>query len=257
MIIVERDQNQIVTIILNRPDQLNALNRPLLIELKKELEILKTDENVRVVIFSGRGKVFCAGADLKERQGMSLEETRQFIKLINATFSSIASLPMPTIAAMQGSAFGGGLELALACDMRVIQMDALLGLTECAWGIIPGAGGTQRLPQLVGIAKAKELIFSAKKITAQEAIELGLVNQVTTVEQNAYESAKRLALSIAKCAPLSVRAAKKAITLGVFLDGEEGLKLEEHCYESILHSQDRLEGLAAFAQKRAPHYLGR
>lgn len=256
MIIVEHDQNQIVTLTLNRPEQLNALNRPMLLQLQREVQALKIDDNLRAVIFTGKGKAFCAGADLKERQGMTLEETRHFVRLINSIFSSIAALPMPTIAAMQGSAFGGGLELALACDMRILQSQALLGLTECAWGIIPGAGGTQRLTQLIGIAKAKELILSAQKITAFDAKDIGLVNQVSTAEQNALELANQLACSVAKCAPLSVRAAKKAITLGAFLDAEEGLKLEEHCYESILHSLDRLEGLAAFAQKRVPIYFG-
>ncbi len=256
MIIVERDQNQIVTVTLYRPDQLNALNRPLLLQLQKKVEELENDNSLRAVIFTGQGRAFCAGADLKERQGMSLVETHHFIRLIGAVFSSIASLSVPTIAAMQGSAFGGGLELALACDMRIMHADAWTGLTECAWGIIPGAGGTQRLPQLVGIAKAKELIFSAKKITAQEAKEIGLVNQLVSKEQNTLESAKHLALSIAKCAPLSVRAAKKAIALGIFLDAQEGLKLEEYCYESILHSQDRLEGLKAFSEKREPNYIG-
>ncbi len=256
MIIVEHDQNQIVTVTLNRPEQLNALNRPLLLQLQKEVLALKADDSLRAVIFTGKGKAFCAGADLKERQGMTLEETRHFVRLIGDIFFSIATLHMPTIAAMQGSAFGGGLELALACDIRIIQNQALVGLTECAWGIIPGAGGTQRLTQLVGIAKAKELIFSAQKITTYDAKAIGLVNQVAEAEQDVMELALDLAKTIAKCAPLSVRAAKKAISLGAFLDAEEGLRLEEYCYESILHSQDRLEGLAAFNQKRSPIYLG-
>jgi enoyl-CoA hydratase/carnithine racemase len=254
MIIVDYDQNQIATVTLNRPKQLNALNWPLLLQLQKEVLMLKNDPSLRAVIFTGNGKVFCAGADLKERQKMTLEETRQFIRLIGAIFSSIAGMSIPTIAAMQGSAFGGGLELAIACDMRVAQSQAMIGLTECAWGIIPGAGGTQRLTQLVGVAKAKELILSAQKINASEAKAIGLVNHA---ESSAMEAAKRLALAITKCAPLSVRAAKKAIVLGSFLDYEEGLELEKHCYESILHSQDRIEGLAAFAEKRLPTYSGR
>jgi len=258
LVIVNHLTKHVLGITLNRPHQLNALNTKLLRQLKNCLEQTQNDKNIRAVIFTGAGeKAFCAGADLKERLNMTLDETRQFVSLIGETFNVIANLPMPTIAAINGIAFGGGLELALACDLRIIKEDVLVGLTECALGIIPGAGGTQRLPKIVGEAKAKELILTAKRIAAKEAKEIGLANQITVKDQDILESAKEIAVQIAKNAPLSVQTAKKAINDGAGSNKEKSLKFEAKCYESILHTQDRLEGLRAFLEKREPKYIGK
>lgn len=157
-------------ITLQRPEALNALNRALLAEFKDTLQNLSSP---KILIIRGSGeRAFSAGADLKERAQMSLDDTRAFLKLINQVFNLIENLPMPTVAYINGLALGGGLELALACDMRVIAPHAQIGLTECALGIIPGAGGTGRLPKIIGYAKACEIIFSAQKISAEEALKL-------------------------------------------------------------------------------------
>lgn len=257
--LIRRTQHSdsILIIELNRPESLNALNRQVLMELHSVLAEATRDQSLRAIVFTGAGdKAFCAGADLKERKDMTLEETRAFVALIGTTFSQIAALPMATVAAINGVAFGGGLELALACDLRVFEQGKEVGLTECALGIIPGAGGTQRLPRLVGVAKAKELILAARRVGSEEALSLGLVNRVAKEGQKALEVALGLAEQIAKCAPLSVRAAKHAIDQGASLSLAEGLALEAEAYESIVTTKDRLEGLAAFAEKRAPNYVG-
>ena len=156
---LEDESNGVLTLTLNRTDVHNALNKPLLDALSIKLEALAPRRDVRCVIITGSGeKAFCAGADLKERKGFTLEQTRSFVRKIRGVMDQIERLPMPTIAALDGVAFGGGMEMALACDMRVISERVKMGLTECALGIIPGAGGTQRLPQLVGASRAKELI---------------------------------------------------------------------------------------------------
>ena len=166
---------------------------------------------------------------------MSEEDTLAFLKLIQNTFQNLALLPMPVIAAMNGDAFGGGLELALACDIRVAAHEAHMGLTECSLGIIPGAGGTQRLPNVIGFAKALELILTAKKLSAEEALQLGLINYRAKDSESPLNNAQNLALSIAKNAPLAVRAAKKAINAQINL--KDGLAREFEACQEILHTQ--------------------
>ena len=233
---------------LNRPDSRNALSRALLNELSCRVSELKEDNITRVVVITGAGdKAFCAGADLKERQGMSEQEVLKFLELIQDTFQKIAELPMPIIAALNGDAYGGGLELALACDIRIAAAHAHMGLTECSLGIIPGAGGTVRLPRIIGVARACDLIFSARRIGAQEALDLGLVNHLG--------DAHNFALAIAQNAPLALRAAKKALTSDQkYLTTSFSNELE--AYKQILSTKDRQEGLKAFAEKRKPVYNG-
>jgi enoyl-CoA hydratase/carnithine racemase len=183
-----------------------------------------------VLVIRGEGnRAFSAGADLKERASMSLDQTRSFLKKINQVFDLVSNLPIPTIAYINGFAFGGGLELALACDIRVMAPHAQTGLTECALGIIPGAGGTSRLPNVIGYAKACELIFSAKRIGAEEALKIRLVNQIS-------DSALELASKIAACSLTSLKAAKEAMKTGDVAK----------CYEQVLNSPERLEALKAF-----------
>jgi enoyl-CoA hydratase/carnithine racemase len=241
---------------LNRPEMFNALNREILKELSRVADELVHDRETRVVVITGAGeKAFCSGADLKERRTFTEEDVRRFIYLIRETFTKIERLPKPVIAAINGIAFGGGTELALACDLRIAEESAQMGLTEVSLGIIPGAGGTQRLPRLIGKAKAKELIFTAKRLTAAEAYELGLVNKVVE-KGKALEEALALAERIKENAPLAVAAAKFAIDQGFETDLQTGLLIETKAYETLIPTKDRLEGLAAFAEKRKPQYRG-
>jgi enoyl-CoA hydratase/carnithine racemase len=242
---------------LQRPEALNALDRPLLRALARVVAAAHEDRSIRCGILTGGGpKAFSAGADLKERQSMSLEETREYLHLIRTTFDALARLPFPTIAAVNGLAFGGGLELALSCDLRILSETARVGLTEVSVGIMPGAGGTQRLPRIVGVARAKELIFAARRLSAQEALQTGLANLVVPADQ-LLAAARGVAGEIAAQAPLAVRAAKRAIVAGLDAGGlAEGLEIEAAAYAELLPTRDRLEGLAAFNEKRPPRYVG-
>jgi|UniRef100_C5D2D5 methylglutaconyl-CoA hydratase len=249
-------ENGIAIITLNRPESANALSTALLYELSHLLYDLAFRRDVRVVIFTGAGeKVFCAGADLKERAGMNETEVRKTVALIRETINQIEQLPQPVICALNGSAFGGGLELALACDIRVAADTAQLGLTETSLGIIPGAGGTQRLPRLIGKGKAKELIFTAKRITAKEAEQIGLVEYVVPREQ-LMEKAMEIAEQIVVNAPIAVMQAKIAINRGLDVDLATGLRIEQMAYDITIPTKDRLEGLQAFKEKRKPVYKG-
>jgi len=245
--------DNIATMTINKPETSNALSSMVLDELIEQFDNISP--LVRVLIITGEGdKAFCAGADLKERQGMSDEEAFLAVSKIQNTFQKIWNFPMPTIAAINGVALGGGLELALACDIRLASPHAQFALPECSLGIIPGAGGTVRLPQVIGYSRAAEMIFSAKRIDALEAFNLGLINRVSP---DVLSEAKKLALDIAKNAPLSLRAAKKSLRSELKKNLEVQLKDEIYCYEEILHSADRLEGLLSFKEKRKPIFHGR
>jgi methylglutaconyl-CoA hydratase len=253
---VSKCENGIAIIKLNRADAANALSLELLDGLNKTFTVMQNDKSIRCVVITGAGeKAFCAGADLKERSGMKEDEVRSTVKLIGDTITAVENLPQPVIAALNGSAFGGGLELALACDIRIAADHTKLGLTETSLGIIPGAGGTQRLPRLIGIAKAKELILTARKVDAYEADRLGLISRICD-SQRLMDEAISIATEIARNAPLALVAAKKAINLGIDSDLATGLKIEEMCYGTIISSRDRLEGLQAFKEKRKPVYTG-
>ncbi|MDQ0214680.1 enoyl-CoA hydratase/carnithine racemase [Oikeobacillus pervagus] len=254
---VDQVENGIALITLARPEAANALSKQLLFELHDAIYTIKNSENIRVVIITGKGeKAFCAGADLKERKGMSHHEVKAAVHLIRSTVNDLESLPQPVIAAMNGVAFGGGLELALACDIRIASKTAKFGLTEAALAIIPGAGGTQRLPRLIGLGKAKELIYTAKRLDATEAAEYGVVEYVAEPDQ-LLEKAISLAKEMAKNAPLSLVQAKVAINKGYEVDLMTGLKIEELAYSALIPTEDRMEGLRAFQEKRPPQYKGR
>ncbi|WDL97455.1 enoyl-CoA hydratase [Alicyclobacillus sp. ALC3] len=249
--------DEIATLTLNRPTQANALSRGLLLALHEHLLALTYRADIRVLIMTGAGqKAFCAGADLKERRGMSETEVRRAVGLIRTTVEDVARLPFPTIAAVNGVAFGGGTELALACDLRVAAASAKLGLTETSLAIIPGAGGTQRLPRLVGLAKAKELVYTARRIAASTALEIGLVNRVVPDDQLMNESVT-LAREIAANGPIALRQAKFAMDRGFDLSLEAGLAVESKAYELVIPTEDRVEALQAFAEKRPPQFRGR
>lgn len=246
----------IATVTLNRPDAANALSVEMLEQFIDALYAVKFDPDVRVVVVTGSGeKAFCAGADLIQRGQMDMPQTKQHINLIRTAVNELDAMPQPVIAAINGVAFGGGTEMTLAADIRIATPNAKLGLTETALAIIPGAGGTQRLPRLIGVAKAKELILTARRIDATEAERIGLVNYVVESDQllnKAYE----LAREITKNGPLAIRQAKLAIDKGIEVDLNTGLSIEQNAYEVILPSKDRLEGLKAFKEKRAPEYKG-
>ena len=243
---------------IDRPDRMNALSRAVVRELGRLARAAREDLTLRAVVIAGTGdKAFCAGADLKERRGMDEDDVRDFLPMYRASFGDIDGLGVPVFAAMDGVAFGGGLELALACDFRVAAAHAKMGLTETSLGIIPGAGGTQRLTRIVGEARAKELIVFAKRIDAEEALRLGIVTAIAPAGQRALDLALELAAPLVLGAPIAIAAALEAIDGAFDLGLEAGLSLEKRCYERTLASHDRLEAIAAFAEKRKPKFEGR
>lgn len=244
----------------NRPQAKNAISKNLLKEIKEGIESVRHDRSVRVVLLRSMVPgVFCAGADLKERAKMKPEEVGPFVSRARACISDMENLPMPVIVALDGAALGGGLEIALACDLRVAAANTKMGLVETKLAIIPGAGGTQRLPRIVGSAKAKELIFTAAIVDGTEGEEIGLVNYV--VPQNeagdaAYLRSLELAKKIIPNGPIGVKMAKVAISRGMEVDLSTGLSIEEACYAQVIPTKDRIEGLTAFKEKRTPNYKG-
>ncbi len=249
-----KDEQGLGLLTLNRPDVLNAISWDLLCALREQVASCSQDDSLRALIITGAGsRGFCAGADLKERREYSEEKVAQFVEGIGALMAEVGRLPMPTIAAINGHAFGGGCELALACDLRTMSTGFKIGLTELALAIIPGAGGTQRLPRVLGIAKAKELIFTAARLETEEAYRQGLVNRMG---RSALEEAQALAAEMLKCGPLALRAAKRAIDEGADVGLAQGLEIEQACYQTIIPTEDRLEALEAFREKRAPRFKG-
>jgi methylglutaconyl-CoA hydratase len=215
------------------------------------------EPRLRSVVITGEGdRVFCAGADLKERRGMSLDQVRAQLDLFRRCFDTIDRLDRPVIAAIEGAALGGGLELALACDLRVAGAQATLGLTETRLAIIPGAGGTQRLARTVGVARAKQMVLLAERLGAEEAQRCGLVHRVCAPGQSALALALEWARELARGAPLALAAALAALDAACAGELSAGLDFERACYERTLVSQDRLEGLEAFLQKRPPTFRG-
>ncbi|CAK9199567.1 unnamed protein product [Sphagnum troendelagicum] len=246
----------VAVLTLNRPDARNAIGVELLKQLRDVLEAIQLDTSARaLLVCSSVPGVFCAGADLKERRNMGVAEAQRFVNTLRSTFSSLEVLSMPTIAVVEGAALGGGMELALACDIRVCGDKAVFGLPETGLAIIPGAGGTQRLPRLVGRPRAKELIFTGRRIDAEHAEEIGLVNHRVQAG-TAYKKALDIGCEIIKQGPLAVKLAKVAIERGSEVDSASGMVIEEACYAQVLQSKDRLEGLDAFAEKRKPTYHG-
>ena len=252
---LEKTDDGIRVLTLDRPP-VNALGFELVEDLGRAAESLRKDEAARCLIVRSSQRHFCAGADLKERQGMSVDEVRSFVTMLSSAVSAIATLPIPSIAAIRGAAVGGGCELALACDLRVVAEDAAMGLRETALAILPGAGGTQRLSRIAGLARAKRWIFTAKAYSAAEALADGVADKVVAPERLDAE-ARRLAEAIAANGPVAVRQAKKAIEGGFDLPIAEGLAYEWECYQAVLATDDRIEALRAFSEKRPPRFKGR
>ena len=235
----------------------NAISRAMLNELEAMVRRVSESRETRAVVLTGAGdKAFCAGADLKERTTMNEDDVRAFLDQLRRTFRAIELSDCIFVAAINGVAFGGGTELALACDLRVAAPVAELGLTEVRIGIIPGGGGTQRLSRLIGPGRAKDLILTGRRLNAAEAFSFGVVNRLAP-EGRLVETAFSLAEAIVENAPVAVSTAKHAIDEGLSLDLDEALKLELQKYERVLATEDRLEGLRAFAEKRPPKFQGR
>lgn len=255
-LILSHTNNYVGKITLNRPEAANALSKLMLKEVIQQLEKWKDDPSVRVLVITGAGeKVFSSGADLKERNGMNETEVREAVKLIREMIKSVYDFPKPVIAAINGAAIGGGLELALACDLRIASENAHFAMSETGLGIIPGGGGTQTLPRLIGVHKAKEMIYTGKKLTATEALQAGLLLKVT-YRKELLDSGMDLAHDISQRAPIAIKQAKWAMNSGMETDLDHGLKLEADAYERVIPTKDRLEGLAAFKEKREPEFKG-
>ncbi len=243
------------TITLNRPEKRNAISRDLLDQLMSHLLKAKSEPGVRALVLRGEGSVFCAGADLKERATMSEKEVHRFLDQVGKCFRILEDLSFPTIAALDGDAYGGGLEMALCCDFILMNSEAKVGLTETGLGIIPGAGGTQRLPRRIGKTKAMELILTAAIINADTALELQLANSIW--HDSAFQAAKKLGILLSEKAPIALKLAKAAIKEGEGKNLESALKIERKQYNQTLKTEDRIEALNAFREKRKPQFKGR
>jgi len=253
LIVVE--DGPITTIRLENPP-LNLVTVELTRRLDRALAGIENDRQVRCVVVTGTGeRAFCAGSDVKEFESLRGRVGEGKLLLEKAVYRRLARLPVPTIAAVQADALGGGLELALCCDLRVADERAKLGLPEVRLGVMPGSGGTQRLPRVVGIAKAKELILMGEIISASEAVEIGLVNRVAAAGQT-LDEARTMAETIAARGPLAVREAKRALDMAGDVPLDDGLAGELDASERIFASQDMLEGAKAFFEKRAPRFTG-
>ncbi|MFD9910808.1 enoyl-CoA hydratase/isomerase family protein [Streptomyces sp. NPDC059063] len=251
-----RPHGHVAELALDRPKAMNAVSSAMARSISEACAALAADPGVRVVVLtSTHERAFCVGADLKERNSFTDAELVRQRPVTRAAYTGVLDLPMPTIAAVHGYALGGGFELALSCDVIVADPTAVVGLPEVSVGVIPGGGGTQLLPRRVGAARAAELIFSARRVEAAEAKELGLVDLVAG-EGEDRDEALALAARMAANSPVGLRAAKRALRLGHGLDLRAGLEVEDAAWRSVAFSGDRAEGVAAFNEKRKPEWPG-
>ncbi|MCG8539670.1 MAG: enoyl-CoA hydratase-related protein [Clostridia bacterium] len=251
--LIYRREEGIGILSINRPKALNALNTNLLTELNRAIDMACKDNEVDVLVITGEGKAFIAGADISEMKSMMAEDARDFSKLGNALFRKIELMEKPVIAAVNGFALGGGCELAMGCDIRIAGEKAKFGQPEVSLGITPGFGGTQRLSRLVGIAKAKELIFTGKIIDAETAEKIGLVNEVVPQEE-LMDRAMKMAEKISSASKTAIKYSKAAINRGFETDIETGLDMERDLFALCFATFDQKEGMEAFLQKRKPKF---
>ncbi len=250
-------ENHVVTVALNRPSALNAINTPMGRELLDCFEALFWDKEARVVILTGTGeKAFCVGGDLKERQGMTDDAWRDQHVIFEQAAFRLLHCPQPVIAAVEGFAMGGGCELAVLSDFVVASDTAVFAVPEVTRGIFPGIGGTQMLPRIVGGPFAKEMVFTGRRVAAEEAKAVGLINHLVPAGQ-AVAKAKEIAETIAANGPIAVRQAKKAVSWGSEVDLETGMRLSIEAYNITINTEDRLEGVRAFNERRPPEFQGR
>jgi enoyl-CoA hydratase len=253
---VARDDQNVVTVTIERPDKLNALNETVLTELHAAADDLADDEDLRMVVFQGEGRAFIAGADIAAMLDMSPEEAEEFGALGHRTLEAIEQLPVPTLAAVDGFALGGGLEVALACDLIYASGRAAFGLPEVSLGIIPGFGGTQRLGRRVGWQRAREMVFTGQRIDAEKAESIGLCLEV--FEADSFD--ERLAEvvdAIGSRGPLAIRAAKTAMRTGQESHLTDGLEAEQQAFADLFETEDRREGMEAFLDRREPDFDAR
>lgn len=239
-------------ITFNRPESLNALNSEFMSELSQVLDEIGCDEETRAVIITGGDKVFAAGADIKEVINITTPaDAYRFAKKDQKVFQKLVNLRMPVIAAVAGLAYGGGCEIALQCDIRIAADDAKFAQPEIKLGLLPGAGGTQRLPRLIGVSKAKEMLFSGNPIDAQEAYRFGLVNKVVPTEM-LMEEAKKMAKTFSERPGYALMMIKQLVNTGINMDLDSALEYEARCFEILFSTEDQKEGLKAFIEKRKP-----
>jgi len=247
-------ENNIATVTLNRPDRLNAINYQLAADLDSLLEEIEADPEARVVILTGAGRGFCAGADIKaivDPKAKPLPIGRRY-----TFFNKLEDLSKPTIAAINGPCNGGGLEIALCCDFRIASAEATFGLGEVKLGVIPAAGGTARLPRLIGIGRAKEFLYFGNLVNGSEAQQIGLVNRAVPPGELMAE-AKKWALELAERPPLSLKALKYCVNVGMQMDLLGAIEYEAKQAAILAHTEDRVEGMRAFVEKRKPVFKGR
>ena len=254
-LLVERD-GPIAVLTVNRPKALNAMNQATLAELRRAIEELDADPGVGVVIVTGAGeKAFVAGADISEMAGFGPAQAEEHARKGQAAVAAFERARKPVLAAVNGYALGGGLELALACDVRLASDNAQMGLPEVSLAVIPGFGGTQRLARVVGEGRAKELVLTGRRVKADEALRIGLVNQVVPQAQ-LLDAAKEMARAILANGPVAVRLAKEVIHEGLATDFEHGLLLEQKAFGLVFATHDQKEGMRAFLEKRKPAWKG-
>lgn len=253
--IAVRRHGRVAEVVLDRPDALNAISTALAAELADQVSALAADPDVRAVVLTAAGdRAFCVGADLKERNDFTDADLLAQRPVFRRAFGSIIDLPVPAIAAVSGFALGGGFELALGCDLIVADDGAQFGLPEVTVGLVPGGGGTQLLSRRVGVAYAADLIYTGRRITADEATALGIVNRRVPGQHTARDTALELAAQIAANSPVGVRNAKHALRTGIELPLTAGLDVEDSAWRATAFSADRVEGIRAFAEKRKPQW---
>ena len=255
--ILYEKENNVCIATLNRPDRLNALSGQLMHELGAILDDFATDADARTLILTGAGRGFCAGADIKERaQPSGNRERPRQASWRYGLFNKLEDVPKPVIAAINGPCNGGGFELALCCDFRIASENANFGLGEVKLGVIPLAGGTARLPRLIGVGRAKEFLYFGNRVDAHEAYRLGIVNKVVTHEELMTEC-KKWAAELSEKAPLSLRMLKSCVNIGMQMSLLEALDYESKCGAFLANTEDRKEGMQAFVEKRKPVFKGR
>ncbi|MCI8646425.1 MAG: enoyl-CoA hydratase/isomerase family protein [Firmicutes bacterium] len=249
-------KEEIIFLTINKPEVLNALDAEVLEELRQALDIAEKDESIKALIVTGEGRAFVAGADISAQSALDLEGGRNWGRNGSAIFRRLELLPIPTIAAVNGFALGGGCELALACDMIFASTKAKFGQPEVSLGITPGFSGTQRLPRRIGKARAMEMILTGRMMKADEALQVGLVNKVTDPEA-LLDEAEEMARSILKNGPLAVKYAKAAVSRGLEMDLDSGIALENELFAMCFAAEDQKEGMQAFLEKRAAEFKGK
>jgi len=250
-------EDRIAIIRLNRPDRLNALNKKLMGELEDAIDKIAADDEIRAVMITGDERSFAAGADIKEiKEIEDAAKAFDFAKGVGRVYNKIENLEKPTVAVICGYALGGGCELILACDLRIASPDAKFGLPEINLGLLPGGGGTQRLLRLIGVTKAKELLYLGEQIGAEEALKIGLINRIYPKE-SIFEEGKKLTKKLANQAPVALRLIKSLVNTGINLDLKGALENELKAFSILFSTEDKVEGINAFLEKRKAEFKGR